>query len=112
MAFLARVLPRPPWDLVLFLDLPLTSQAPGQRLWLPPAPSSGLGLKYMASRKRWLHIAKTHLGYSLTWRAVYRSLSRARLLLWKTWAWKTRVECYEISCFENRKFLLLHMQYG
>jgi hypothetical protein len=79
MAFLARVLPRPLGDVVLFLDLPLTSQAPGQRSWLPPAPSSGLGLKFMASRKRWLYSAKTHLGYSLTSRAVYCSLSFAHL---------------------------------
>jgi hypothetical protein len=111
MAFLARVLPRPLRDLVLFLDVPLTSQAPGQRSWLPPAPPSGLGFKYMASRKRFLHIAKTHLGYSLTSRAVYRSLNLARLLLWKTRAWKTRVGRYEISYFENRKFLLFHIQH-
>jgi hypothetical protein len=111
MAFLARVLPRPLGDVVLFLDLPLTSQAPGQRSWLPPAPSSGLGLKYMASRKRWLYSAKTHLGYSSTSRAVYRSLSLARLLLWKTRAWKTRLGLYEISYFENRKFLLFHIQH-
>jgi hypothetical protein len=62
MVLRARVLPRP---FRFVQDLPPTSQAAGQRSWLPPLLPA-FGLQYMASRKRWLHIAKTYLGYSLT----------------------------------------------